>query len=155
MSTEQSVAPVANVKTRAQITRDSVEIRLAVDEAGPLIAEILKENGVVLEGAKWDSVFPHWLLATCGDEAIGCCQVLVAKPVGFVEFLFVRKSVPFKVRALAIRKLMLQSIATLHLHGCSYAGCLVATKNFKFANVIEKLNAVKMYQADVWAKRVN
>lgn len=140
--------------SRAQVLRDKVEIRLAVNEAGPAIAQVLKENGIVLEGADWSKVFPHWLIATVDDDVVGCCQVLVAKPVGYVEFLFVRKSVPFKLRALALRKLIIQSMATLHAAGCNYVGGVVALKNFKFANVIEKLNFVKTYQADVYVKRL-
>jgi hypothetical protein len=91
-----------------------VEIRLAVNDAGPAIAAVLKANGIELEHADWSKVFPHWLIATVDDDVIGCCQVLPAKPVGYVEFLFVMPSAPFKVRAIAIRKLIIQSMATLH-----------------------------------------
>lgn len=124
-------------------------------DAGAMIAEILAENGIELPGVDWSGPFPSWLIACVGDKAIGCCQVAVSKPVGYAEFLFVRKSVPFKLRALAIRKLMLQAVTTLHLYGCVYAGASVATRNFKFANVIEKMSAVKTYAADMWVKRVN
>lgn len=131
-----------------------VEIRLAVNEAGPAIAEVLKENGIVLDAADWTKVFPHWLIATVDEHVIGCCQVLVSKPVGYVEFMLVRKDVPFKLKVVAIRKLIIQSMATLQAAGCSYVGGVVATKNFKFANVIEKLNFVKTYQADMYVKRL-
>ena len=127
---------------------------MAVNAAGPAIAALLKENGVDLPGIKWDDVFPHWLLATTGDDIIGCCQVIPSKPFGYVECLFLRKSVPFKLRAIAIRKLMIQSVATLKLAGCSYAGATVATRNFKFANVIEKFNAVKTFSGDIYVKRL-
>lgn len=131
-----------------------MEIRLAVNEAGPAIAAVLKENGIELPAADWSKVFPHWLIATAGDDVIGCCQVVVSKPVGYVEFMFVRKSVPFKLRAIAIRKLIIQSMATLHLAGCEYVGGVIGTANFKFANVLEKLNFVKTYSADMHVKRL-
>lgn len=130
-------------------------IRLATNQAGPEIADVLKENGIELPGVKWDNVFPHWLIATVDDEVIGCCQVLVAKPVGYLEFMSVRKSAPFKLRAIALRKLLLQGMATLHTAGCNYVGGVVATKNFKFANVLEKLNFIKTYSAEVLVKRLS
>ena len=134
--------------------RDRIVVRLAVNEAGPLIAEILKENGIELPGVTWDSVFPYWLIACDGDQAIGCCQVLIAKPVGFVEFLFVRKSAKFKMRAIAMRKLMAQSISTLQMFGCTYVGGVLAEMNFKFSEVIEKMSFVKTCSANVYARRV-
>lgn len=134
--------------------RDRVVIRLATNEAGPLIAEVLEDNGITLEHADWSKVFPHWLIACDGDQAIGCCQVLVAKPVGYVEFLFVRPSAPFKLRAIAIRKLIIQSMATLYHGGCQYVGGVVAVKNYKFANVLEGLNFAKTYGADIYLKRL-
>lgn len=131
-----------------------MEIRLAVNAAGPLIAEVLKANRIELPGADWSKVFPHWLIATVDDEVIGCCQVLPSKPVGYVEFLFVKPTAPFKLRAIAIRKLIIQSMATLYHGGCQYVGGVVAVKNYKFANVLEKLRFVKSYQADMHVKRL-
>lgn len=131
-----------------------VEIRVAVDAAGPAIAQVLKENGIELSGADWSKVFPHWLIATVGDDVIGCCQVLIGKPVGYVEFLLVRPSAPFKLRAIAIRKLILSSMGQLNHFGCQYVGGVVATRNFKFADVLEKLKFVKTYSADLHVKRL-
>ena len=148
--TQHTASPT---RSRAQILRDSVEIRLAVNQAGPLIEEILKANGVWFE-ANWNSVFPHWLLATHGDSAIGCCQVLPSKPVGYVEFLFAKPDAPFKLRAIALRKLIIQSMATLHAYGCQYVGGVVAQKNRKFAGVLEKLNFSKSFRADLFVKRL-
>lgn len=140
-------------KSRAQVLRDKVVIRLATNSAGPAIAAVLKENGIDLPGVKWDDVMPHWLIATQDDDVIGCCQVLVAKPFGFVDFLFVRPSVKFKVRAIAIRKLMLQGIRTLEVAGCSYAGAFVSEKNRKLADVVGKI-ATPVGKSELMVKRL-
>lgn len=140
--------------SRAQILRDRVEIRLAVNAAGPAIAAVLKENGIELPSADWSKVFPSWLIATVDDDVVGCCQVLVSKPVGYLEFLFVRPSAPFKIRAIAVRKLLIQGMATLTHADCQYVGGVVAQKNRKFAGVIKKLNFVKSFPADLYVKRL-
>lgn len=152
---DQLATATVTVRSRAQAIRDMVEIRLASNAMGPVIADILKENGIELLGAKWDNVSPHWLIATVDDEVIGCLQLIVSKPVGYLEFLYVRKAAPFKLKAIAIRKLMIQGMGTLTLAGCQYVGSAISKRNQKFADVIEKLNVTKLQPGDMYLKRLS
>ena len=147
--TREAVKP-----SRAQALRDKVEIRLAVNAAGPEIAEILKENGIELDGADWSKVFPHWLIATVDDDVIGCLQVMPSKPIAYCEMLCVKPGVSFKLRAIAIRKLILQGIATAYHGGASYVACNVDYANDKFVGVIEKLNVRRMCERTLFVKRL-
>lgn len=155
MSANEMVGVVQPSKSRAQSIRDMVEIRLAVNEAGEDIATVLRENGIEIPGADWSKVFPHWLIACVDEHVIGCCQVAISKPVGYVEFMFVRPDVPAKLKAVALRKLVIQSMATLHAAGCDLVGGVVAQRNRKFSNVLENLNFTRTYAADVFVKRLN
>jgi hypothetical protein len=155
IQTQDSNLVIPRKRTRADALRDKVQIRLAVDTAGPLIAEVLKENGVELPGADWSKgVFPSWLIATVDDNVIGCIQVLPAKPVGYCECLFVKPSAPFKLRAIAIRKLIIQGMATLYVNGSAYVGCTPSVSNKKFIDVMMKLNFVKVSDNIMLAKRL-
>lgn len=149
----QTNAP-ARKRTRAAVLRDRVTVRLAVDEAGPLIAEVLKDNGIILEHADWSKVFPSWLIACDGDAVIGCIQVLPARPMGWLEFLYVKPSVPFKLRAIALRKLAIQGVSTLYHHGSQYAACAVDARNKKFYDVLKKFNVVQVAEAKLMVKRL-
>jgi hypothetical protein len=140
-------------RNRAQRVRDLVEIRLAVNSAGPQIADILKANGIELD-VKWDDVFPHWLIACVDDLVFGCCQVVFSKPVGYVEFLSVHPEAPFKLKAIGLRKLMYQSMNSLYAYGAQYVGGVVAEDNKKFAPIIEKMGFVKTYRANLFVKRL-
>lgn len=142
----------ASKPTRAHALRDKVVIRLAIDETGPMIAAVLKENGIEIPGMDWSKVFPHWLIATVENDVVGCVQVLPAKPVGYLEFLFVKKSSPFKVRAIALDKLLIQGFSTLHLAGCQFVGGIVEKSNVKFADVLERRSFVKVSSADIYLK---
>ena len=135
-------------KTRAEIFRDRVVVRLALDDTGLAIAEILKANGPV---ADWAKVFPGWLIATVDDEIIGCCQVLIGKPAGFLEFLAAKPTTAFKFRAIAIRKLLLAGMATLQHGGASYVG---THADVRFRGVLERLNFVQAAEAAVMVKRI-
>jgi hypothetical protein len=66
----------------------------------------------------------------------------------------VHPEVPFKLRAIALRKLMFQSINSIYAYGAQYVGGVVARENRKFADVIEKMGFVKTFPADVYVKRV-
>ena len=125
-------------KTRAEVYRDMVEIRLANPGSGEHIALILKENEIVLE-CDWSNVSANWLIACVDDEVIGCVQVLPATPVAWCEFLLVKPSAPFKLRAIAIRKLIHQAMATAHALGATYLAAMVHGKNQKFYDVLSKI----------------
>ena len=153
LSSSTEIIP-SRPKSRAQVLRDKVEIRLAVNEAGPAIATILKMNGVELPGADWGKVFPNWLIATVDDDVIGCCQVLIGRPTGFLEFLFVNPKAPFKFRAIAIRKLLYQGFATLQHAGSQFVCGGVSVRNKKFAEVLEKMNMLNVGHQALMVKRI-
>ena len=155
-SMEQTYAHMHTMSrpSRSQILRDSVVVRLATAQAGPMIAELLKENGIELNGADWSKVSPHWLIATVEESVIGCCQVVVSKPIGYMEFLLVKPSVSFKLRAIALRKLAIQGMSTLYYGGAQYVAGMVAVKDQKFLDVIEKLNVLPLYTAHLVCKRI-
>lgn len=125
-------------KTRADHYREMVAIRLAVPEAGPLIAGILKENGIQVDEADFQTVSANWLIACVEDEVIGCVLVLPAVPFAAAEFLMVKPSASFKLRAIAIRKLMQQAMATAYACGATHIVGMVDGKNQKFYDVLTK-----------------
>lgn len=149
-----NVEPVVKKRTRAEVYRDKVKIRLALDETGPQILGILEANGVLLSDADFSKVFPHWLIATDGDEVIGCVMVLPAKPFGFVEFLLVKPSASFKLRAIALRKLCLQAFATLQVYGSAMAISVVDPSNKKFADILRKLGMVNGVSSELMVRRL-
>ena len=144
---------VAPKRTRATVLKDRVKIRLATDEAGPLIAEALKENNIEVPGADWSKVFPSWLIATVGEEVIGCIQVMPAKPVGWLEFLFTKKSAPYKLRVIAFRKLLEQGAGTLKMAGCSYVLGTVEPGNKAFMDILAKYQAINVGSVNLMAWR--
>jgi hypothetical protein len=141
---------VETKRTRAQVLRDKVQIRLALDEAGADIGRILESNGIV--GLDWSKVFPHWLIATVDDEVIGCVQVCHARPIGYLNFLHVKKSAPFKLRAIAVRKLLLAGMASVRACGAEWVCGNVAET--KFMDVLKRLNFVQANETALMMKRL-
>lgn len=138
-------------KTRAQVLRDRVKVRLAPDEAGVEIGHILAEHGIT--GLSWDKVFPNWLIATEGDNVIACVQVLVGRPIGYANFLYAKKDVGFKLRAIALRKLLLAALASIRGYGAEWACANVAETRFR--DVLERLNFVQVNETAQMLKRLD
>lgn len=141
-------------RTRAAVLRDKVVIRLAGNEHGLLIAELLKENGIDLPATDWSQVSSHWLIATVEENVIGCVMVIPTKPIAFLEFLFVSPSAPFKLRAIAVRKLALQGMQTLMLAGCSWAFGTIAREHQAWGEILAKNGAVPVGNVAMVAKRL-
>lgn len=141
-------------RTRAAVLRDKVVIRLAGNEHGLLIAELLKENGIDLPATDWSVVSQHWLIATVEENVIGCVMVIPTKPIAFLEFLFVSPSAPFKLRAIAVRKLALQGAGTLMLAGCSWALGTISRQHQVWKEILEKNGAVSVGNVAMMAKRL-
>lgn len=138
------------VKTRAQTLRDKVSLCLPVNGLG--VAEVLLANGITLPGVDWSEIGPHWVIATTGDEVIGCVQVMPSKPIGYVNMLHVKPTVSFKLRAIALRKLALQAIASLDMAGCTYAcGHL---PNPRYLDVAKRLNFIEGAPETLLVKRL-
>jgi hypothetical protein len=130
-------------RTRAEAIRAKVVVRLATNEMGPQIAAVLKASGIEPD-VDWKTVFPHWLIACDGDDVIGVVMVMPAKPFGFLHFLHVDPKAPFKLRVIAIQKLMTQALGTLKMYGSSQAVGFIDGSNKKFADILGKLGAVAL-----------
>lgn len=141
-------------RTRAKVYRDQVKVRLASGEAGLLIGELLKKNGIEFPVSDWSEVSGHWLAATLGDRVIACLMVVPARPIGLLEFLFSDPTVSFKFRVIAMQKLALQGVATLLECGSSYLSCMVDKKNKAFYAVLGKYGFVQATEAAVMVKRL-
>ena len=141
--------------TRAEFYRNQVQIRIAVDKAGPQIAAVLKANGIELPACDWNHVSPSWLIATMNNDVVGCVQVMPVQPVGYVNFLYVKPSISFKFKAVALRKLGLAAISTMHYAGVHYVAGLVSQENKKLLNVLEKLNFAKLADGAVMIKYIS
>jgi hypothetical protein len=146
----QTQAAQPSKRTRAQVLRSKVIIDLAPDELGPAIGAILEQHGI--SGLDWSRVFPHWLIATVGDTVIGCVQVLPSRPVGYANFLHVSKSASFKERAVAIDKLILAAVSTIHGCGAQWACANVAEA--KFVDVLKRRNFAQVNETAQMMKRL-
>lgn len=140
-------------RRRADVYRERVQVRLS-DGLGLEIAAVLKDNGVEFPAVDWSEISGHWLVAVDREEVVGCIMVVPAKPIGLLEFLFVKPGAHPKVKAIALQKLAMQGAATLIQYGSSFMSCTVDLRNKPFYNVLTKYGFMPAINTCVMVKRL-
>ena len=80
-----------------------MKVRLAQDDDGPRIGELARASGVGVEGIDWASVHPFWLLAERDGAVIGAIQIILAKPIGWLEMLSLDPELGHRSQAQAVK----------------------------------------------------
>jgi N-acetylglutamate synthase-like GNAT family acetyltransferase len=130
----------------------AVSIRVAKNEHGASIRDLLTQNGVSesVTNANWNDIFPYWLISVVEGEVVGCVLMVAAKPYGFLEFLCVKPGVSNGVRAVTVKKLLLTASQQLKAMGSSFAMGTVYSKTFK--NVLKNNGCVIGPQCNLTVK---
>lgn len=149
-----SAAATPKKRTRAELIRASVQLRIAANEDGSKIEALFKLNNVVFPVANWETVSPHWLVADCGGQVLGCLLVVMARPIGVLEFVLLDPTAKFKLRVIAMQNLAIAGATTLREYGCSYLSCVVPGENKAFMDVLKKYNFQPTTGATVLVKRL-
>ena len=133
----------------------AIEIRLASNEDGDRIRELVKQVGFLdADNLDWRDIYPYWLVARIRGEVMGCIQVAMSKPVGYAEMLSIDQSVGHKTRALLVRELVLQANATLAKGGASMVAGLISFELKSFKRILKKHGAKVIRTGNVLAKRL-
>lgn len=96
-----------------------MKIRLAENEDGPRVRQLVAEAQADIEGLDWSSIYPHWIVAEKDGKIAGCINVAVSKPIGRLDFLAVDPALRPHARGKVVRALINQGLATLTHVGCS------------------------------------
>ena len=79
--------PVARGKANGQSLKAMWNIRMATNDEGGEIKELMDANNNHMINVDWSEVSPYWVVADNGYGIVGCIQFLPGKPFTRVEFL--------------------------------------------------------------------
>lgn len=96
-----------------------MNIRLALNEDGSRLRELVALTQADIEWLDWSDIYPHWLVAEKNDQIVGCINLAVSKPIGRLDLLAVDPSLGPHARGRTVRALILRGLATLKHAGCS------------------------------------
>lgn len=123
----------------SSIYRMNADIRWAYPHEGPIIQSILDNQNVALaDQVNWLlPLGPYWLVY-CDPDPVGCINVNPGMPVGRLEWLTVRKDIPKRTYACAIRDLCYAGMAVLKQGGSQLVAGYVNDTDTSWKRVIER-----------------
>ncbi len=136
-----------------------MKIRLAQNEDGPRIGELARASGFGVEGIDWSQVHPFWLVAeretpTRGESVIGAIQIILAKPIGWLEMLSLDPDLTHREQAMAVKALVLRGKLSLRVFGAQIVMGVVPSEMAGYMRILEKRGAVDTGSGHTFAIRV-
>lgn len=131
-----------------------MKIRLAQDDDGPRIGELARASGFGVEGIDWSSVHPHWLVAERDGAVIGAIQIILARPIGWLEMLSLDPDLSHRDQAMAVKALVERGTIALKHFGAQLAMGVVPSEMVGYQRILEKRGAVDTGSGHTFAKRL-
>ena len=120
-------ASIETLKAKTRGPRAAkIAVRMAIDEEGERIEELVKAAGFRIDGIDWSKIAPFWLVATWSDQIVGCIQTCLALPIGRLEMLAVDERVPPITRGAIVEQLMWGGAATVKQFGAQMVTSMVS-----------------------------
>ena len=133
-------------------------VHIAGKEDSEAVHKLVVSNDVaeaIFEGVGWSDISPYWLVAKLKGEVVGCMQVIMAKPIGRIEFLATKPGIHPQARARVVKELMNQGFSVLERAGASMVAGTIATEMKPWKRQIKRMGAEMMGQGNMFVKRLN
>jgi hypothetical protein len=130
-----------------------VKIRLAQDADGPRIGELARASGFGVEGIDWSEVHPFWLVAE-DEKIVGALQIILAKPIGWLEMLVLDPDLTQLARARVVKRLASAGMTALKRFGAQIVMFSVPFEEKAYKKALKKRGAVVTSSGNVLAKRL-
>ena len=132
----------------------AIEIRMAQDDDGETIHELVTGAGFSIDDLDWSRVYPHWLVAENGAGVVGCVQVCPSLPVGRLEMMGTSKALSNSQRAKTVKALLLYGAATLQQAGAGLAMGVIPFEMRSYTRILKRRGAVVVNRGNIIAKRL-
>lgn len=131
-----------------------MKIRLAQDADGPRIGELARHSGFTVDGLDWSEVHPFWLVAEREGEVIGAIQIILAKPIGWLEMLVLAPELTDIARARIVKQLASAGMTALKGFGSQLVMFSVPFELKGYKRALKKRGAVVTSSGNVLAKKL-
>lgn len=137
-----------------------MKIRMAQDDDGETIRELVTGAGFSIDDLDWSRVYPYWLVAESFDKSsggagvIGCIQVCIGLPVGRLEMLGVARVLSDSQRAKAVKALLLYGAATLQQAGAGLAMGVIPFELRAYTKILTRRGVRVVNRGNIVAKRL-
>lgn len=128
-------------------------VRLAKNADGPRIGELLEGMGF-REVLSWDDIEPYWIVAEDGGMIVGAAQLVLGKPVGWMELLSLDQDLSHKRKAMTVKALVYRGMALLQGAGAQMVMFSVPHDLRSYRAILERRGGVVVGSGNLMAKRL-
>ena len=149
------VKPIDAESKHVHSRADRVSIRLAKNEEGEKIHDLVNKNGFKINDLDWSDIHPFWLAAVDEEDSIlGCLQVCVSRPIGRIEMLSVKPDVTPIERAIIVKSLIIAATITLKKGRAQLASGLIPFDMKSYKKILKKRGCVVIASGNLMAKKL-
>ena len=131
-----------------------MKVRLATDDDGPRVGELARDSGFGVDGIDWSHVHPFWLVAERDGEVVGAIQIILSRPIGWLEMLSVAREISHREQAMAVKALVERGLLSLKVFGAQLAMGVAPSEMPGYQRILEKRGAVDTGSGQTFAKRL-
>ena len=137
--------------------RPEVVIRMAKNDDGDRIAELMKKNGFFQWDnweIDWHDIEPSWLAAEINGVIEGVIQITPAKPIGRIEVLSINQDLPLLGKTRVARALTNHGMATLKMYGSQVVSSSIPWRYGDYLAQAAEENWISLDSAEIVARRL-
>ncbi len=129
-------------------------VRVSTDADGEHIHELLQGMGFTIDGLDWSQTGGFFLVAEMDDRIVGSVQLIVGKPIGWIELLAYDQSLGHVARARTVKALVDNAVGGLGLFGASAVMGYIPFDLKSYKRVVKKRGGVIVNSGNLFAKRL-
>ncbi len=131
-----------------------IEVRLAQNEDGDNVHGLVRASGQEIPGLDWHEIYPHWLVAEMGGAIVGCLQICLGKPMGFLEGMSFDQGLSHQTKARMLKAITHQGSLALKKHGAQMVACVVSFEDKAFKRILKKRGLSVMQSGNLLGRRL-
>lgn len=135
-------------------TSGQVHVRACYNAEGPQLAILARRAGFILPDLDWSLVSPYWLVAEHQRRLIGAIQLCPSVPIARLEMLCLDPELSHRLKALAVKKLLIHGCAALARAGAQYVSGLVDVGLPGYEQVLQRRGAIKQSHGTLYLMKV-
>jgi len=130
-------------------------VRVAKNADGPRIGELGQAQGFPIEGLDWSDIEPYWLVAESEGIVVGAIQLCLAKPFGWLEMLFIDRTLTQQGQAKVMKALVGRGLVSIAAFGAQLALGTVSSSQPAWRRILKRRGGVVLQSGSLLAKRLS
>jgi len=128
--------------------------RIADPTDSSAIKGLLAKQCVSVDGMDWEHTAPFWVVFDKQGETVGCAQILMAKPMGRVDFLCVKEEMSGSARSRVVKRISDEAVKLFRNKGVHNVSWFVPHNNRAVKKAVKRRGASAFSSGSVYVSKI-